>query len=228
MKQAKKHRKLFYVPGMISLVLLPLFCLYFFYSGKSFDKVRCVSIAMSNERTVTEFELNNDISLTRDYKDFIFNGNLEKEKSNLKKFTLSLREQNSLKDTVHGIKIHLDKAKYEVFIRVLDILSQEKTNTYAIFGTTIWVLNGHAHETPEQKKWREEHPPMNCGTQDAINYQIALRKENQRLMEKKDSQKTFFDNHSYLYLIYFGIVLLNIFAVIKFNKDKKYNQKSYI
>lgn len=173
MKWRARHRKLFYVPGMISLVLLPVFFIYYFHVNKSFEKESCISIGMSNERTATEFEVKNDISLARDYKNFAFNGNLEKEKLNFEKFTLALREQNKIKDTIHGIKIHLAKAKYEVFIRVLDILVQEKTNTYAIFGNTIWVLNGHSHETAEQKKWRKEHPPMNCGTQDAINYQIA-------------------------------------------------------
>ena len=233
MKLDKKHRKIFYVPGMISLVLLPLLMLYFFSSNKSFVKETAMVLGLPNKEEIPQMLQNVPCITQRNFKEFKLNGTLETEKDNLQKFQSDLKKLNKIHDTVNGIKLHFGKQmKYEVFIRVLDILTIENTPTYIPIKNDLLIVNGAPSDIKKANEiWEKEHgkhTKLFCGTQDAMNRQKEFDELNQKLIANEEFQKSFFNNHWYLFLAYFGIVLLNLFVLIKFNRNRIYNQKSYI
>lgn len=218
---------------MISLLLLPVLCLWYFYNQKSFVEEKGMDLGLPDKVSYAQLKKDFPILNQRNYEEFALNGSLETDKNNLAKFQKTLRHFNAVKDTVNGLKLQFGKKmNYEVFIRVLDILTIENTPTYVIWNNELLVVNGAPSDIEKERKRREakygKQTQMKCGTQDVINRQIALQLENQKAMEKEELQKTFFDNHWYLLLAYFTIVALNIFMLIKFNRNRIYNQKSYI
>ena len=218
---------------MISLLLLPVLCLWHFYSQKSFEIERAMDLGLPNK--VTDAQLVKDYPLLtkRNYKEFIFNGSLDSDKEDLTEFQDSLRHFNTIKDTINGIKLHFGKRmNYEVFIRVLDILTNENTPTYMPYKNELIIINGAPSDIEKERKKREARygkpSVMSCGNPAIEARQRAFEEEQQRLIDNENFEKSFFKKHWYLFLAYFGILLLNIFILIKFNKNRIYNQKSYI
>ena len=218
---------------MISLLLIPVLCLWHFYSQKSFEIERAMDLGLPNK--VTDAQLVKDYPLLtkRKYKEFTFNGSLESDKNNLIRFQQSLKQQNAIRDTVNGIKLHFGKQmKYEVFIRILDVLTIENTPTYMPYKNELIIINGAPSDIERERKKREakygKPIVMSCGNPAMEARQRAFEEEQQRLIDNENFQKSFFKKQWYLFLAYFGILLLNIFILIKFNKNRIYNQKSYI
>lgn len=176
----------------------------------------------------------------RKFDEFSLNGTLKTDKDELIRFQNLLRERNRIKDTVGGIKLYFGKQmNYEVFIRALDILAIEGTPTYGMFDENeMLVINAKPSELKLDRERRERdakargevihynEPP--CGNPEYEARQRALERENRQRMEMKNFRESYFNNHRYLFLAYFGIVLLNIYMLIKFNKNRIYTQKSYI
>ena len=117
-----RRRKIFYVPGMISLIFIPLLCFYHFYKVDAFKEEGCISFFYPTDSvSIKKF-----VSLERNYQDFTFNKSLDLETNNLNNLQRDLRQLNIENDTIKGVKIHLgSKMKYEVYIKILDILSIE-------------------------------------------------------------------------------------------------------
>jgi hypothetical protein len=161
---------------------------------------------------------------------FTFNANQEQNKTKLAAVTTRIERLFSEKDTIAGIKILFDeKMEYQTYLNILDVFFVEDVPTYVINSKFLYVV----YFPPVKKdaayaKWREKHPVMNCGTQDAMRVQRLIDNEQKDLAEREAFQKSFFDNHRYLFMLYFGILLLNVFVLIKFNRNRIYNQKSYI
>ena len=115
---------------------------------------------------------------------------------------------------------------YEVYIRILDVLTIEKTPTYMDYHNEIWVFNGN----PKRNRMENDtlHTTMDCGTP----YYTFL--ENQRLMnEQKERERSEFmvsylKDKWFVFLLLLGVAILNIFTLIKFNTNTKYIQKSYL
>lgn len=231
MKLRIKHRKLFYVPGMISLVLIPILFLYYFDAHKTFEKEYSMDIGLPDHGSMGQIIKDYPLLNQRNYKEFTFNGSLLSDKNTLDDFQHLLKQQNKIKDTVNGIKLYFGKQmNYEVFIRILDILTIEKTPTYMPYGNELLIVNGSVSDIEREKRRLKQKfgKPMNCATQANMREQRRYWDEQQELINNENFQKAFFNRHWYLFLAYFGIVLLNFFTLIKFNKNRNYNQKSYI
>ncbi len=165
---------------------------------------------------VSETELMKDYLLLtkRNYREFTFNGSLESGKNDL-------------------IRFHFGKQmNYEVFIRILDILTIEKTPTYMPYNNKLFIVNGAPSDIERERKKREakygKQTRMPCGNPALEARQRAFEEEQQRLLNNENFQKSFFKSHRFLYLALFGIILMNVFMLIKFNKNRIYNQKTYI
>jgi hypothetical protein len=226
MKFFKKHRKIFYVPGMISLMVLPILFVVYISQNKFFDEEYCIGLGLADAASMKELRKEYGFPFQRNYKIFDFNGTLESNQVTLHKFQLALRHQNKNRDTINGLKLLLGKKmNYDVYIRILDILTLENTPTYMDYNNVIWVVNGD-----EKKKKIDDtlNYTMNCGTP----YYTFL--ETQQLLneEKERKKRIFMDSYSkgkwFLFVLFFGLVILNIFTLIKFNTITKYVQKSYL
>lgn len=212
---------------MISLVVLPILFVVYISQNKLLDEEYCIGLGLADDTSMRELRKDYGFPFQRNYKIFNFNGTLESNKVTLNKFQLALRYQNKNRDTINGLKLLLGKKmNYDVYIRILDVLTIENTPTYMDYNNVIWVVNGNE----KKKKVANDtlNYTMNCGTP----YYTFL--ETQRFLnEEKERERRIF-MHSYskgkwlLFVLFFGLVILNIFTLIKINTITKYVQKSYL
>lgn len=215
-KERTKRKRIFYVPGMISLVLIPLFCFYHFYKVNAFRIEGVIKFYSPSDSAMTEKFL----AIKRNYRIIDFNNSLDVEHKKINNLQFALRKLNKENDTVNGIKIHFDKkAKYEVYVKVLEILELEKMPYYMQYKDDFLVLM-----MPESKKSKVRS--FVCGLQYLYMSEEDLLEEERK--KQFENIIALFKNNLILFLGYLGIVLINIFALVKFNKKENYNQKDYI
>lgn len=211
----KRRKKIFYVPGMISLIFIPLLCLVYFYRTDSFTVYGSLDYVLLDEKSFFEYK----VSSLRRYKKFDLNGSKSKEQKNLNELQLFLRNLVKEKDTINGAKVHFgSKTSYDVLVSVIDILNVEKVPTWGPYKDDIYILG--SLNKPKIDKNKITKTRMNCGTSELMIQENLRKQENLRVEEKFQFQILFFKRQRILFLGYFGIVLINIFALVKFNKNK--------
>jgi hypothetical protein len=207
----KKRKKIFYVPGMISLIFIPLLSLVYFYKTDSFTVFGLLDISFADDKSFQEYK----IPILRKYKEFDFNGSKSTEKKNLNELQLFLRKLVKKSDTINGAKVHFGaKTDYDVFVNVIDILNVENVPTWAPYKDDIYILVG---SKPKKSKIMNQWV---CGTIEATRKNTMRLQEIEMENKNRQFQISFLKNQWILLLGYFGIVLLNIFALVKFNKNR--------
>ena len=211
----RKHKRIFYRPGMISLVFIPLLCLYFFHKNDSFKVYGGLNVGLVPDKE--NFEKYKIPSL-RKYQVFNFDGSELTEKQKLNELKFFLRKLVVEKDTIIGVRTHFgSKTHFGVFVSVLDILNTEKVPTFAPYKNDIYILA--SSNKPKTNKNATEHR-MNCGTSALMEEEHLRMEEYRKEVKEKEFQKSFFKQQWILLIGYFGIVFLNIFVLLKFNKRK--------
>ena len=211
----KRRKKIFYVPGMISLIFIPLLCLVYFYRTDSFTVYGSLNLVFSDDESFFEYK----VASLRRYKKFNLNGSKLKEQKNLNELQFFLRNLVKEKDTINGAKVNFgSKTHYDVFVSVLDILIVEKVPTWGLYEDDIYILG--SLNKPKIDKSKITKTRMNCGTSELMIQENLRKQENLRIQEKNQFKISFFKKQWILFLGYFGIVLINIFALVKFNKNK--------
>lgn len=196
---------------MISLVFIPLVCLYFFYENDSFKVYGAMNVDLVPDKE--NFEKYNFPAL-RKYRVFNFNGSESTEKQKLNELKFFLRKLVVEKDTIIGIRTHFGpNTHFGVFVSVLDILNTEKAPTFAPHKNDIYIL---ASSNKPKKSMNITGYRMNCGTSALMEEENLRMEEQKKEVEKMEFQKSFFKQQRILFLAYFGIVLLNIFVLVKF------------
>lgn len=208
-EKREKRKKIFYVPGMISLILIPVFCFYHFYKVDAFKVESCIDISFPDSIQKKGF-----LQIKRNYQVFNLNSGEDLEKEKLNDLQLALRKIKRKNDTINGIQVHLgNKMQYEVYIRVLDIIGIEQMPMFIQNDNNFFVL---MMPKPKFKNDLKEIVPYKCGYWEA-NKDFFLERERKRLLEYNLS---LYKKNWILLLGYLGIVLLNFFALVKFNKNK--------
>jgi hypothetical protein len=211
----KKRKKIFYVPGMISLIFIPLLCLLYFYKTDAFAHYGVIDLTLSDEKSFLEYK----VSSLRKYKEFDFNGSKSNENKNLNELRFFLRKLVKELDTINGAKVHLGtKTHYDVFINVIDIIETENVPTWGLFKNDFYILG--SNNKPKRDKSKITVTRMNCSTSELMREESLRMQDNRRVEEELQFQISFFKKQWIIFLGYFGIVLLNIFALVKFNKNR--------
>lgn len=215
-----KRKRIFYVPGMISLVLIPLFCFYHFYKVNAFKVYSSLEFSVPNKEDFEKYKVRD----LRRYKIFDFNGEMS-EKNKLEEMTFYLRDLKVKKDTINGIQIHFGpKANYQTFISSIEILTVEKAPTWIINDNDIFVIG--SSNTPKKRKSSAVTNTMNCGTIEVMRQQAYWEQKAKKEEEERNFNVSFFkEKLKLLFPGYVGLVFLNIFTLVKFNKNQNYNQK---
>lgn len=209
------RKKIFYVPGMISLIFIPLLCIVFFYKTDSFTVYGGMDLTLSDQESFLEYK----VSSLRKYKEFDFKGSKSNEKKNLNELQFFLRKLVKESDTINGAKVHLGtKTHYDVFINVIDIIETEKVPTWGLFKNDFYILG--SNNKPKIDKSKITVTRMNCGTSEFMREENLRMQEYRRAEEELQFQISFFKKQWILFVGYLGIVLLNIFTLVKFNKNR--------
>lgn len=216
MEKKFKRKKIFYVPGMISLVFIPLMCLYYFYKVDAFKVYGVIELSMPNKGDFVKYK----VETLRKYKVYKFKGDEFVDKKTLNKMTFYLRKLIRDKDTVNGIKLQYNtKTHYDIFISTLDILTIENAPTWGMFGNDVYIIA--SNKSLKKAKTESVNYRMNCDTGAIMERQRSWIRENEREEEKRNFQRSFYEQKWIMLSFgYFGLALLNIFALVKFNKNK--------
>lgn len=206
----EKRKRIFYVPGIISLVFIPLLCLYYFYKVDAFKVYNYLEFFVPNKEGIEKYKVED----LRKYTIFKFEDTRLKEEQKLKELSFFVHDLVKKYDTINGAKIHFgSKTEYDTFVSVVSIMSEENVPTWVLSEDNIYVL-----ASPKPKPNRDRGFVCGNGKYSEIN---TLRMaEESRKKELQVFQISFLKQQWIIFLGYFGLVLLNIFTLVKFNKTK--------
>jgi hypothetical protein len=211
MLKMKKHRKILYFPGMISLLILPLMCMLYFYKYQVFTEYRSMdlhygkfnSVEFKNGKLAKSFK-----EYKRNYDTIYITDNQTLNEIKIKEIRIKTKNLFTNNDSINGIKINFEKSNYQNFITVFDNLAIDDIHYHWLIGNEITVIHIPQKKYKNSIKWKHYRT---CG------YYAA----NKDYWEKLERERIFKQNIKYykqkwqIILAYFGIVLLNIFALFR-------------
>jgi len=175
----KVRRRLYYVPGMISLLALPIVC-YFYLKPFIRDERSLEIIVMANYKPekvpiynqfgipVSPLRYDSTVlslpGIRRRYSKILLNGNEDADQMKLDTFRIQIRKMKKENDSINGVHLIFgDSTTYGVFIQAINICNQEEIMRYAIYRNNLWV--SHVKQSKEylerQKKRKEERKKRN-------------------------------------------------------------------
>ena len=213
MKIKPNSSKLIYYPaGLISLIFLPILCIWYLYQNKAFEKF----VALEITWWAPNLQLYNPHIYPREnhpnkyYMEINLTGNDLEDKEKLEDAQLKIRNLVRTQDTSTVIHFHFnDTANYWTLIKAIDICFIENATHFFPYGNDIWV------SIPKTTKSRNEIS-VNCYTNGGCisNDLVFDKSEDQvkkerkeKIMRVSDTIKTFFVSE-----LLFGIM---IFLTIK-------------
>jgi len=139
-----KNRKCFYIPGIISLTIVPF--IFFFYSNRlkkalhqGVIPVFWYNPALSRNNPEV---FSGEYPPKRNYIDITLTGDNQSDSIKLNFSQIRLRELLSSNDSLNGIHFKFgDTSQYWSFIKALDICRIEKAKTYLPYESSIWVYH---------------------------------------------------------------------------------------
>ncbi len=220
MKFFKKHRKIFYVPGMISLMVLPILCLNFFRENKSLVSYHSMDVYFSS--SITDQKPDNTWTITsvgyvpkRNY--FMYEIDGTNDNTNLIDSNSKIVDLLKSKDTINGVKFNFSKkAIYTSFVDVIDQLAIASVPNYVIFENSIYV-----YVIPEEKN---EYVSISTVEIIKCGYYEA-NKEYFARMESKRNHAIFVQNLKKYWVILaalLGLVAVNVFVIRKRIRNDNY------
>ena len=159
------RKKIYYVPGLISLAFLP--ALFFMFTEKinqrfALGVIEVIWWNSTSREGQFAFHLERDIPASYSYLSIELTGDPETDKTKLDFSHVMIREIAARKDTTRGIHYTFgEKAKYSSLVRVLNILLIEHIEQYALYKNEAWVMFRKTKEEKEEEKTMQQ---LTCGT----------------------------------------------------------------
>jgi hypothetical protein len=137
------RKPIIYTPGIISLILLPMFCLVYLKQDKAFVHYSAIDIAVWspdwNNRLPKRLQM--EFPPVRNYLRINLDGNEIGDKARLDFARLEIRKMLASGDTKRGIDFHFwNTAKYQDFITAIDICQTENADIYIPYKNDIYVI----------------------------------------------------------------------------------------
>ena len=143
MKTANR-KKIYYIPGIISLTILPIiFCFYNYSYQRTNIKTVIKSFFWNPELPKKYPEIfKEEYPPKRNYEDIYLTGENESDKIKLAFSQIRVREILKYNDSTKGVHYHFgDSSEYWTFIKTLDIFQIEQAKTYMIYENDIWFMH---------------------------------------------------------------------------------------
>ena len=157
------RKPLFYVPGLLSLVLLPTLCIWFLYEHHSLSRwyVKKLDAWDPKGYERSEGNLPETSHPERRYIDISFSGNDIEDIAKLDHVRKEIRKLVASNDTGTGVHINFAKdARYRALVEALDILEEEGAHLSSFYKRDIWIFNP-IHSKVDDVKLELIPPP--CG-----------------------------------------------------------------
>lgn len=141
------RKKIYYVPGLISLIVLPVALLLYLNNHHVFDRFYALEInwgypnqnAFSNPKEEEHFY---ETHAQRQYVNICLDDNKANNTIKLSFAHLQIRSLIEANDTKQGIHFELaDNAPYEMLVRIIEMCKVEGVRTYFGRGNDIWIFN---------------------------------------------------------------------------------------
>lgn len=130
-----KYKKLYYVPGLISLVLLPLLLVYFGKKEIQRLDVRAIEINFWHPSSSSYWHFPE-----RNYRQVILTGNVSKDSIALENAKKFIKKLYTSEDTLNGIQFILqDSASYGSFVGLINYFKKEDIRNVLPYGNNLWV-----------------------------------------------------------------------------------------
>ena len=135
--------KIFYPAGFISIIFLPIFCIWNLYINGHFEKIGAIDVSYfyhSEEKAYSSNRFVEKIKLARNYSKIEFTGNEALDRAILKYAKVKVAEIVNSKDTINGLLFELNKnAKYKDFVSAVDISNYKEARS-VIDGDNLWIF----------------------------------------------------------------------------------------
>jgi hypothetical protein len=170
-----RRKKIYYIPGMISLILLMPF---FVRQSKREIKSKSLYAIKTTWADANAFKRNKKWSSglfgmtlpKRRYEEFVFTGENQLDKIKLDFAHIRVREITQQKDSICGIHFKFDRnAEYWTFIKTLDILKFEKAKHFWPVDHDIWFF----YTPPEMRDTIKNDFVYECGCCDFVVPRIS-------------------------------------------------------
>ena len=139
----KHNKKIYYSAGLISIILLPIFCLIYLKSIDAFTNYGSIELYTwdGKEDSILTKGLSEFLN-SKKYTIVTLTGNINSDEAKLNIAQKNIQNLISSKDTINGIRFHFNqKSQYWAFIKVLDILQVENAKFYVPYKNDIWFAN---------------------------------------------------------------------------------------
>jgi hypothetical protein len=142
-----KRKKIYYVPGIISLTLIPIAFCWFAEVEIRQSTIRTIPIvwadtAFMNKEDVVFSSFNGHFPPIRNYTDIVITGNQLDDETKLAFAQIRIREILNAGDSVNGLHfIFGDNAKYGSFVGAVDKLRVEGAKTYMPMDNHLWFYH---------------------------------------------------------------------------------------
>jgi len=210
-QKREKRKKIFYVPGMISLVLIPLLCLSYFYKVDAFKVYSSLEFSVPAKQYFEKYRVGD----LREYRVFNFNDKKSKQEEQLSELRFFARDIVKKYDTINGAKIQFgSKTDYDTFVSVINIMIEENMPTWGLFNDHEIYALGNAKPKLNRKQ------SFVCGTSTYSKENTIRMQEENRRKELQIFQVSFLKEQWIIFLGYLGLVFLNIFTLVNLNKIK--------
>ena len=139
-----KRKKIYYIPGIISLAILPIAFVYFANREMKARTFTVLPISMADTNLLIKYpglfkRDNGHFPPLRNYTDIALTGDNIEDRSSLKFAQVKIREILSKNDTMNGVYFKFAvNSQFWTFIKTLDILKMEGARTFMPIDNNIW------------------------------------------------------------------------------------------
>lgn len=220
-------KKLRYIPGMFSIILLPLLGYIYFQSNGYFTQLTALDFVAEGFEEMKEWcKETNDIYCGKEYdkriyKEISLNGNKEESQKAFQYIDNFVNKVIQTKDTINGLQIHFgENATYNDFIKVLNIFNERDARMYLLDNNTMYFV-GKDWVALNKNEFVEGDcvgPPVVYLSEEEIaqiNKVFEARNKNSESEQILNNLKTKFLQNKIIYSAYFIFVFVALTYLIK-------------
>src|SRR5690606_37520666 len=204
-------KKIYYIPGIFSIILLPILGIWYMNKHNYFQKLSAHAFAYIDfaeiERMDKMYEnvsFNNNEFERRIYKEVHLGNNKNSDKT-FKYIDQFVNDVVQTKDTINGLKIHFEEeATYNEFIEVLNVFNERQAEMYILDNNTMYFV-GKDWKPPSPDDEKLEPLDMFYCTSGISDFELESN-----FQQIWDSLKTQFLQNKIIYSTYIIFVLLTI------------------